>query len=391
VVLGVTGSIAAYKAVDLASQLTQAGVAVHVVLTESATQLVGPASFRAITGLPVSTNLFELSNPFAIEHISLADVADAFVIAPATANVIAKVACGIADDLLTCTALATRAPMLIAPAMHTAMWENPATQDNVKQLRERGGSFVGPAVGRLASGGYGAGRFAPGPEILGEILRVLGATGDLAGRKVVVSAGGTREPIDPIRFLSNRSTGRMGIAVAEAARDRGGNVTLVCGPTALQRPSGMTVVDVTTAAQMLDAVKAASEGADALVMAAAVADYRPAGAAANQKLKKQEEALTLTLQRTDDVLDSVRDVPLRVGFAAETENLIENAQRKLERKALDLIVANPVGGQDDAFGSERNRCTFITSTGTVDELPNLTKRQVADRLLDWVVSRLASN
>jgi len=390
VVLGVTGSIAAYKAVDLASKLTQAGVAVHVVMTESATKLVGPASFRAITGLPVSTDLFELSNPFAIEHVSLADVADAFVIAPATANVIAKVACGIADDLLTCTALATRAAMLIAPAMHTAMWESPATRNNVGQLRERGITFVGPADGRLASGGYGAGRFAPVPEILGEILRVLGAAGDLAGRKVVVSAGGTREPIDPVRFLGNRSTGRMGIAVAEAARDRGAHVTLVCGPTALQHPSGMTVVDVTAAAEMLDAVKAASEGADVLVMAAAVADLAPTAPSVN-KIKKTDEGLTLSLQRTADVLDTVRDVPIRIGFAAETDRLIENAKHKLENKALDLIVANPVGGADDAFASDRNRCTFIDASGAVEELPSLTKREAADRILDWVAVRFRAS
>ena len=209
VVLGVSGSIAAYKAVDLASKLTQAGVSVHTVMTEAATQLVSPATFRAITGLPVSTSMFDLTNPFSIEHVSLAEVADLMLIAPATANVMAKMAAGIADDLLTCTALATRAPILIAPAMHTAMWENAATQANLETLQNRGMSFVGPAIGRLASGGFGVGRFAPVTEILGTALGMLGANGDLAGRKIVITAGGTREPIDPVRFLGNRSTGKM--------------------------------------------------------------------------------------------------------------------------------------------------------------------------------------
>ncbi len=389
VVLGVTGSIAAYKAVDLVSKLTQAGVSAYTVMTESATKLVGPASFRAITGLPVASRMFELESTFSIEHVSLAEAADLLLIAPATANVIAKVAHGIADDLLTCTALATRAPILIAPAMHTAMWENPATQANVKTLREQGIRFVGPAVGRLASGGFGEGRFAPVPEILGEALHILGQDGDLAGKRIVVSAAGTREAIDPVRFVGNRSSGKMGYALAEAARDRGANVALISGPTQLARPSGIDVNDVVTAADMLDAVRSACNEADALIMAAAVADYRPESAA-ETKLKKSEAELLLRLEKTDDILDSIRDVPVRVGFAAETENLIENARGKLEAKDLDLIVANNIGGPDAPFGSDENRATLVDAQG-VEELPTMSKRELADRLLDRVRDRLAAN
>jgi phosphopantothenoylcysteine decarboxylase/phosphopantothenate--cysteine ligase len=383
VVLGVTGSIAAYKAVDLASKLTQAGIAVHTVMTESATQLVGPASFRAITGLPVATRMFELENPHSIEHVSLAELADLVLIAPATANVIAKIACGIADDLLTCTVLATRAPILVAPAMHTAMWENPATQANVKTLQERGVSFVGPAVGRLASGGHGTGRFAPVVEILGEALRILGREGDLAGRKIVISAAGTREPIDPVRFLGNRSSGKMGFALAEAARDRGAEVTLVSGPTLLPRPSGMDVVDVESASDMLAAIREAAPAADALIMSAAVADFTPA-AASGKKLKKGEGGLDLKLERTVDVLDTVRDVPVRVGFAAETENLVDNARKKLDAKGLDLVVANAVGGEESPFGAETNAATLLSASGEIEEFPRLSKRELADRILDRV-------
>jgi len=383
VVLGVTGSIAAYKAVDLASRLTQAGVAVHTVMTESATKLVGLASFRAITGHAVSPDMFELTNPHSIEHVSLAEMAGLLLIAPATANVIAKIANGIADDLLTCTVLATRAPVLIAPAMHAAMWENPATQANVKTLRERGVDFVGPAVGRLASGGHGAGRFAPVEEILGEALRILGRSGDLTGQRIVVSAGGTREPIDPVRFLGNRSSGKMGFALAEAARDRGAEVTLVAGPTQLAKPSGVDIVNVESASEMLEAVRAACGDAEALIMSAAVADYAPAAPAA-EKLKKGDGTLDLKLQRTADILDTVRDVPVRVGFAAETENLVDNALKKLDAKGLDLVVANAVGAEESPFGAETNAATLLSTSGEIEELPRLSKRELAERILNRV-------
>jgi phosphopantothenoylcysteine decarboxylase/phosphopantothenate--cysteine ligase len=383
-VLGVTGSIAAYKAVDLASKLTQAGVNVYTVMTSSATRLVGPTSFRAITGRPVATEMFNLENPFSIEHVSVAEMADVLLVAPATANALAKMAAGIADDLLTCTILATRAPILVAPAMHTAMWENPATRTNVKTLRERGIIFVGPTVGRLASGGTGEGRLAPVEEILGIALYHLGRAGDLAGRRVVVTAGGTREPMDPVRFLGNRSSGKMGYAIAEAARDRGADVTLISGPTFVPRPAGVETVDITSAAEMLRAVQTACREADALIMAAAVADYTPR-TSAERKLKKTDDSLTLELTRTVDILASIEDGPVQVGFAAESENLMGNARRKLAEKGLDLVVANDIG----AFERDENKVVLIDSEGE-EELPLLPKRQVADRILDRVVKRLAA-
>ena len=389
VVLGVSGSIAAYKAVDLASKLTQAGVSVHTVMTEAATQLVGPATFRAITGLPVCTSMFELTNPFSIEHISLSEVADLMIIAPATANVMAKMAAGIADDLLTCTALATRAPILIAPAMHTAMWENAATQANLEVLQSRGMSFVGPATGRLASGGFGVGRFAPVTEILATALGMLDANGDLAGRKIVITAGGTREPIDPVRFLGNRSTGKMGFALAEAARDRGANVSLVCGATTLPTPAAVNVFTIETAAEMLDVVDAVSTDADVLIMAAAVADYAPV-MRASEKLKKEEADLILPLIRTEDILDTIRDVPIRVGFAAESENLIENAKGKLVAKDLDLIVANDITRLDSGIGADDNECAILDASGNQESLPLMPKREVADRILDRIVGLLSA-
>jgi len=380
-VLGVSGSIAAYKAVDLASKLTQAGVAVHTVMTENATKLVSPLSFSAITGRPATVDTFAAEKRFSIGHISLAELADAVLIAPATANVIGKIACGIADDLLTSTVIASRAPLIIAPAMHTAMWENPATQANVETLRKRGVVFVGPAVGRLASGGFGRGRFAPLGEILGVTLKVLGRGGDLSGRRIVVTAGGTREEIDPVRFIGNRSTGRMGYAIAAAARDRGAEVVLISGPTELPRPSGVEVIEAISASDMHAAVRSALP-ADSLIMAAAVADYTPVERAEG-KIKKGDGKLILELERTDDILKSVPDVKVKVGFAAESEDLIENAKGKLIEKKLDFIVANDVGG----FGSEENRVTIIDRAG-VEELPLLPKREVAERILDRVVRLL---
>jgi phosphopantothenoylcysteine decarboxylase/phosphopantothenate--cysteine ligase len=267
--------------------------------------------------------------------------------------------------------------------MHTAMYEHPATQANLAILRERGVRAVGPAVGRLASGGRGAGRLAPLEEILGTVMAELGAGGDLAGRRIVVSAAGTREAIDPVRFLGNRSSGKMGYALAEAARDRGASITLISAPTEVARPAGMRVVDVESAAEMLDAVRRASDGADALIMAAAVADYRPE-ATTTGKLKKGTEDLVLQLVRTEDILDLVRDVPVRVGFAAETDDLVPNAQGKLRAKALDLVVANAVGGADSALGADTSQAVLIHASGEREELPRLAKRELADRILDHV-------
>lgn len=391
VVLGVSGSIAAYKVADLASRLTQAGYSVHTVMTESATKLVGPATFRALTGRPVATGMFELSNPFSIEHVSLADLADLYVIAPATANVIAKLAHGLADDLLTCTALATRAPILVAPAMHTAMWENAATQANIETLRQRGVHLVGPSVGRLASGGHGAGRMAPVDEIADRVAALLGRSGDLAGRRVLVTAGGTHEAIDPVRFLGNPSSGKMGYAVAAAARDRGADVTLVTGPTSLRKPGGVRVLPVVSADEMLRAVEETLPECDILIMAAAVADFAPAKPLP-QKAKKAEASLTLELRRTHDILDAVRtiDVKVKVGFAAETENLVDNARQKLRKKGLDLVVANDVGGSPSAFGSDDNQAVLVDAVDATPT-PRLPKRALADLILDRVVSLLETH
>ena len=387
VVLGVTGSIAAYKAADLASRLVRCGIAVHVVMTRSATKLVGEATFRAITGRPVATDMFELTNPFAIEHVSLAEAADLMVVAPATANIIAKIATGIADDLLTCTALATTAPLLIAPAMHTAMWENAATRANVETLCTRGVCLVGPDEGRLASGGFGTGRLAPVPELLGEILRILGRDGDLAGRTIVVTAGGTREAIDPVRFLGNRSSGKMGFALAEAARDRGAEVQLIAGSTSAPLPRGVTIVRALSAAEMLSAVRSSVAQADVLIMAAAVADFVPA-TVSDGKIKKHDAGISIDLERSTDVLTAVDGPAVRVGFAAETDDLLENARRKLQSKRLDLVVANRIG-EDVPFGADTNRAVLIGANAE-EELPLLSKRELADRILDRVVALLGS-
>jgi len=387
IVLGVTGSIAAYKAVDVAHQLKLAGAEVDVVMTEEAEWFISPLSFQALTKRAVVTEMFELTSEFSVEHVSLAEAADVVVIAPATANIIAKIAAGIADDILSCTVLATTAPVVIAPAMELHMYENPVTQENISRLKGRGFIFVGPEFGRLASGKVGLGRFAATGEIIGVILGVLGRGGDLAGRKVVVTAGGTREPIDPVRYITNRSSGKMGYALAEAARNRGAEVTLITAPTSLARPAGVEVVDVGTAAEMLRAVKKAVRGADALVMAAAVADYRPRSPS-GRKIKKSGAGLSLELELTPDILSEVRGKFVRVGFAAESEKLVANAKKKLKQKSLDLIVANDITTPDSGFGVDTNRVTIVDKAGKVDSLPLLSKREVAERVLDRVVGRL---
>jgi phosphopantothenoylcysteine decarboxylase/phosphopantothenate--cysteine ligase len=387
VILGVTGSIAAYKAVDIASQLSRVGVKVDVVMTEEATRFVSPLSFRAITGRTVTTDMFDASSELNVTHIALARAADVVAIAPATANVIAKLATGIADDVLCCTVLATNAPVVIAPAMDANMYENPVTQENVSRLKKRGFIFVGPKFGKLVSGVEGLGRFANTGEIIGVISQVLGRGGSFADRHIVVTAGGTQEFIDPVRIITNRSSGKMGYALAEAARDRGAKVTLITGPTLLTRPVGVEAIDVCTAEEMLQAVRSAISGADVLVMAAAVADYRPKSKA-KEKIKKEGAGLTLELERTPDILGEVKGNFVRVGFAAESENLVENATRKLRQKKLDLIVANDVTAKGSGFGTDSNRVTIIGKDGKAKSLPLLQKKQVADKVLDKVAKLL---
>jgi len=383
IILGVTGSIAAYKAVDIASQLTQAGAKVDVIMTKAATEFVTPLTFQAITGRPVVTEMFASGSVFNIEHVSLAEAASVIVIAPATANIIAKLAAGIADDMLCCTVLASKAPVIVAPAMDINMYENPITQDNLTKLKARNFIIVGPASGRLASGKEGLGRLADATDIIGTIQQVLGKNGDLADKHIVVTAGGTQEPIDPIRCITNRSSGKMGYALAKAARDRGAKVTLITAPTSLTKPVGMEIVNVCTAQETYQAVRDLVPQADALIMAAAVADYRPLSVA-RDKIKKEGNRLTLELERTADILGSIKGEFIRVGFAAESSNLVENAKQKLQQKELDLIVANDIS----SFGADNNRVTIIDREGKIDSLPLLPKREVADRILDRVAKLL---
>jgi phosphopantothenoylcysteine decarboxylase / phosphopantothenate---cysteine ligase len=388
VLLGVTGSIAAYKAAELARELSRQGVEVRVMMTPAATRFVAPLTFEALLNSPVVTDLFQGGAAGPIPHVSLAAEAEALVIAPASADCLARLAHGLADDIVSCTAMAFNGPLVIAPAMHENMYLNQATQANIALLRERGAVIVGPESGDLASGGRGAGRMSPVGIIAGWVLKTLGQRGDLAGRTVVITAGGTQEPIDPVRCVTNHSSGKMGYALASAARDRGAHVILVTAPTALEPPAATEVVRVVTAQQMYEATQAAVRHADALIMAAAVADYRPAHPA-DDKIKKDHQTLEIALERTVDILGTVEGTFVRVGFAAESSELERNARAKLSGKRLDLIVANDITASDGGFGSEDNRVTILDREGGVDRLPLLSKREVADRVLDRVVSLLS--
>jgi phosphopantothenoylcysteine decarboxylase/phosphopantothenate--cysteine ligase len=385
VVLGITGGIAAYKAADLASKLTQAGAKVEVVMTEAATKFVTPLTLKNITHRPVVTDMFELASEWSEEHIALAEAADVVVIAPATANTIARLAAGIADNMLGTMVLATKAPVIIAPAMNDLMYSNTVTQSNVTRLKARGFTFIEPEYGRLASGKIGKGRLPDTAKIIEVIEQVLGQKTDFAGKNVVVTAGGTREPIDPVRHIGNRSSGKMGHAIAEAARDRGAKVTLITSSVSLEEPGGVEVVNVTTAADMKKAVVKAVKKADVLIMAAAVADYQPE-VIAKAKIKKESlQDLTLKLVKTPDILGEVKGNFIKVGFAAESENLIANAKRKLAGKKLDLVVANDITRDDSGFDVDTNRVTIIDKQGKTEELPLLSKREVAEKILNKVV------
>ncbi len=391
IVLGVTGGIAAYKAADLCSKLVQAGAQVQVVMTPGAAHFIAPLTFQTLTAHPVSIDTFQLLRDTDMAHISLSAWAHILVIAPATANTIAKLAHGLADNLLTSTALACPAPLIVAPAMDADMWAHPATQQNIATLRSRGAVQVGPAQGRLASGRIGAGRLANNAEIIAALRQTLGRTGKLAGKRVLVTAGGTREPLDPVRHISNRSSGKMGYAVAEAARDFGAQVTLVPAPTGLAPVYGVQMVSVQTAQEMYAAVLQRVAETDLLVMAAAVADYRPKSAAA-QKIKKADDDLTLELERTPDILKAVAQrrqethhPAFVVGFAAETEDLLANAASKLASKHLDLIVANDVSSSDSGFDVDQNRVILLRPDGTQEPLPLLQKTEAAERILERIV------
>lgn len=388
VLLGVTGGIAAFKAATLCSHLIKAGALVDVIMTDAARQFVAPLTFQALSHRPVVTEMFALLEETDIGHVSLAKRADLMVIAPATANTIAKLAAGLADNMVTATVLTTEAPILLAPSMETHMWSNPLTQDNLDRLiRLRGVTVVGPEEGSLASGAAGRGRMAEPEDILDAACWVLARRGPLAGRRIVVTAGGTREPLDPIRFLGNRSSGRMGYALARAARDRGAQVILI-STTGQPAPFGVEWIPVQTAAEMCDATLDAFGRADALLMAAAVADYRPAKPV-DQKIKKKEGGLALDLVRTTDILAQVaglrRADQVVVGFAAETQDLLQNARDKLQRKRLDLIVANDAR---QAMGADTNQVTLIGVDERIEELPVLSKEVVAEQILDRVMELL---
>ncbi|MFC1899584.1 bifunctional phosphopantothenoylcysteine decarboxylase/phosphopantothenate--cysteine ligase CoaBC [Chloroflexota bacterium] len=390
IVLGITGGIAAFKAAELASKLTKEGAKVRVVMTDAAVKFITPLTLSSLTHEPVVTDIFQSRNDHGITHINIAGSADVVVIAPATANTIAKLAAGISDNLLTCTVLATKAPVVLAPAMNDNMFENPVTQDNLAQLKARGFTIVGPDYGRLASGKMGQGRLVDTGDIVTTVRQVLARSGDLAGRYFVVTAGGTEEPIDPVRYLGNRSSGKMGFAVAEAARDRGADVSLVRAQVSLTDPPGMEIISARTAFEMKEAVIKAVGQADVLVMVAAVADYQPKNIAKN-KIKKTADNLMLELVRTPDILNEVKGKFIKVGFAAESEDIIENARKKLKEKQLDIIIANDITSDDSGFGTDTNKVVMIDSGGKTEDLPLLTKREVADRILDKVAGLLNNN
>jgi len=383
VVLGVTGSIACYKALDLASKLMQAGALVDIIMSYGATQFITPLAFRSLTHRVVVTDTFDPDSEYSVEHVALAHQADVIVVAPATVHCIAKLALGLADDPLTTTIVAAKCPLVVAPAMDGNMFDHPATQANLATLKERGVVIAGPGIGRLASGLSGVGRLLETPELLGHISYAMGKDGDLAGRTVVVSAGGTMEPIDPVRVITNHSSGKMGYALAEAARDRGADVVLVTAPTSLADPALVKVVQVRTAEEMGQAIQEHVTKADALVMAAAVADYRPTETA-GQKIKKADDDLNISLAKTTDILKSAKGNFVRVGFAAESQNLVENAKAKVGSKNLDLIAANDITAEGSGFGSDTNKVTLIDRDLAVEELPLLSKYEVSNQILDRV-------
>jgi phosphopantothenoylcysteine decarboxylase / phosphopantothenate---cysteine ligase len=394
ILLGVTGSIACYKAADLASKLAQAGSQVDVILTAAARQFLTPLTFQSVTGRRAFTDDDLWGGEAHVLHVGLGHNTDLLIIAPATANTLAKLAHGIADNLLSITALAAACPLLIAPAMDGGMYAHPATQANLEILRGRGAVVVGPAVGHLASGLSGVGRMVEPAEVLGQARLLLARGGPLAGRRVVVTAGGTQEPLDPVRVIANRSSGKQGMALAQAALDLGAQVTVIAGPIPLPAPPGARRVDVSTTQEMLEAVLAECALAEALLMAAAPADFRSA-APASQKIKKEAGAPHIQLAANPDILSAVAHQKsetgfprVTVGFAAESQDLLENAQHKLETKKLDIIAANDISAGDAGFSVDTNRVTLLFAGGRVEALPLLTKAEVADVILERVLEQL---
>jgi len=386
IIVGVTGGIAAYKSADLVSKLVQAGADVWVVETKEATRLVTPLTFRTLSKNPVITDLFseELAG-ILIPHISITEKADMFIIAPATANIVGKIAQGIADDPLSTMVMASKAPKLIAPAMNKNMWENPIVQENISKLRSLGYQIMGPEVGWLACGVEGAGRMAEVPEIISKATEMIEAHRDLKGVRILITAGGTREAIDPVRFIGNRSSGKMGYAVARAAVERGANVTLITSPTQIEKPSGCKIIEVETAAQMKQAVTIDAKRSDVVIMAAAVADYRPSHKLKG-KMKKLNSKVKIELYKTDDILELLgknKGNKLLIGFSLETGRLIENSKKKLANKNLDLVIANT----EKAFDADSSRAYFIYDNGKIERTRLVSKNDIAGKIIDFVAER----
>ena len=394
ILLGVTGSIAAYKAADLASKLAQAGAQVDVILTEAAQKFIAPLTFQSVTGRRAYADADLWGDEAHVLHVGLGHTADLLVIAPCTANTLAKLARGQADSLLTVTALASNSPLLLAPAMDGGMYDHPATQENLDTLRKRGAAIIEPAEGHLASGLTGKGRLPETNELIGHIRLLLGRDGRLAQRNVIVTAGGTQEPLDPVRVLTNHSSGKQGYAIAQAAVDAGAQVTLITAPSALKPPVGARVIQTQTARQMLDAVLQESAGSHALIMAAAVADFRPK-TSAKDKIKKEGGAPQIELEATDDILKAVSShnggktrPQVVVGFAAESRDLLENASNKLKSKGLDMIAANDISAGDAGFAVETNRITLLFADGREESLALMSKTDAAEILIERVAGLL---
>ena len=389
VVVGVSGGVAVYKALDVISRLRKKDVEVHVIMTKSATEFVTPLSFQSLSQNMVITDMFAEPKAWEIQHISLAKKADLMLIVPATANIIGKVANGIADDMLSTTIMATKAPVVFCPAMNTNMYENPIVQRNISLLKELGYEFIEPASGRLACGDEGKGKLQDTEIIAEETLRRLHSTKDLLGKKVVVTAGPTMVPIDPVRILTNRSSGKMGYSIAEEARDRGAEVVLISGPTSLRKPNGIKVIDIKTNEDMFNAIKNEFKDADIVIKSAAVADYK-AKNYSNEKIKKTGDDLNLIFERDRDIIKTLGDMKenqILVGFAAESSNLKENAKGKLERKNLDYIVANDISKPETGFASDENKVTIISKSGEEVSLEKMSKREVAKNIFDIIKGR----
>ncbi len=387
VVLGISGSIAAYKIAYLASALKKLHADVEVIMTENATQFITPVTFESLTGNKCLVDTFDRNFKFSVEHVALAKRADIFMLAPATANVIAKVAHGLADDMLTTTFLACKCPKYISPAMNTQMFENPITQDNLKICQSYGMHVIQPACGYLACGDTGAGKMPEPEELLDHIIHEIAYPKNLTGKKILVTAGPTREALDPVRFLTNHSTGKMGYAIARVAAARGAEVTLVTGPTEIKKPGFVKVVPIESAREMYEAVTAVSEEQDAIIKAAAVADYRPAHVSDEKIKKKDGDELSIPVERTDDILAYLgshkKPGQFLCGFSMETEHMLENSRKKLEKKNLDMIVANNLKVAGAGFGTDTNIVTLITKAGE-RQLEKMSKEQVADKLLDAI-------